>query len=34
VSPADQGGAFTTDLRYAAVPFDVSYYVATWVRAH
>jgi len=34
VSPADQGGAFTADLRYAAAPFDVSYYVATWVRAH
>jgi hypothetical protein len=31
---ADQGGAFTADLRYAAAPFEVSYYVATWVRAH
>ena len=27
-------GAFTADLRYAAAPFEVSYYVATWVRAH
>jgi hypothetical protein len=27
-------GAFTAELRYAAAPFDVSYYVATWVRAH
>jgi len=27
-------GAFAADLRYAAVPFEVSYYVATWVRAH
>ena len=26
--------AFTADLRYAAAPFEVSYYVATWVRAH
>jgi hypothetical protein len=31
---ADQGGAFTAELRYAAAPFEVSYYVATWVRAH
>jgi len=30
---AASGGAFTADLRYAAVPFEVSYYVATWVRA-
>ena len=34
VSPADQGGAFAAGLRYAAAPFEVSYYVATWVRAH
>jgi hypothetical protein len=27
-------GAFTAALRYAAAPFEVSYYVATWVRAH
>jgi hypothetical protein len=27
-------GAFTPDLRYAAAPFEVSYYVATWLRAH
>jgi len=27
-------GAFTADLTYAAAPFEVSYYVATWVRAH
>jgi hypothetical protein len=27
-------GAFTADLRYAAAPFEVSYYVASWVRAH
>jgi hypothetical protein len=27
-------GAFTAELRYAAAPFEVSYYVATWVRAH
>ena len=27
-------GAFAADLRYAAAPFEVSYYVATWVRAH
>jgi hypothetical protein len=27
-------GAFTADLHYAAAPFEVSYYVATWVRAH
>jgi hypothetical protein len=27
-------GAFTADLRYAAAPFEASYYVATWVRAH
>ena len=27
-------GAFIADLRYAAAPFEVSYYVATWVRAH
>jgi hypothetical protein len=26
-------GAFTADVRYAAAPFEVSYYVATWVRA-
>jgi hypothetical protein len=26
--------AFAADLRYAAAPFEVSYYVATWVRAH
>ena len=26
-------GAFTADHRYAAAPFEVSYYVATWVRA-
>ena len=27
-------GAFTADLRYAAAPFEVSYYVASWRRAH
>jgi hypothetical protein len=27
-------GAFAAALRYAAAPFEVSYYVATWVRAH
>jgi len=27
-------GTFTADLRYAAAPLEVSYYVATWVRAH
>jgi len=27
-------GAFTADLRYTSAPFEVSYYVATWVRAH
>jgi len=27
-------GFFAADLRYAAAPFEVSYYVATWVRAH
>lgn len=27
-------GAFAADLRYAGAPFEVSYYVATWVRAH
>ena len=27
-------GAFTADLGYAAAPFEVSYYVATWLRAH
>jgi hypothetical protein len=27
-------GTFTADLRYAAAPFEVSYYVATWLRAH
>ena len=31
---AASAGAFTADLRYAAAPFEVSYYVATWVRAH
>ncbi len=31
---AASSGAFTADLRYAAAPFEVSYYVATWVRAH
>lgn len=31
---AASAGAFTGDLRYAAAPFEVSYYVATWVRAH
>jgi hypothetical protein len=31
---AASGGAFTADLRYAAAPFEVSYYVATWMRAH
>ena len=30
---AASAGAFTADLRYAAAPFEVSYYVATWVRA-
>jgi hypothetical protein len=32
-SGAPRGG-FTADLRYAAAPFEVSYYVATWLRAH
>ena len=27
-------GAYAADLRYAAAPLEVSYYVATWVRAH
>jgi hypothetical protein len=27
-------GAFTGDLCYTAAPFEVSYYVATWMRAH
>jgi hypothetical protein len=27
-------GAFTADLHYAAAPFEVSYYVATWVQGH
>jgi hypothetical protein len=27
-------GAFTAGLRYAAAPFEVSYYVAGWMRAH
>lgn len=31
---AASAGAFTADLRYAAAPFEVSYYVATWVRVH
>jgi hypothetical protein len=31
---AASAGAFTADLRYADAPFEVSYYVATWVRAH
>ena len=31
---AASAGAFTADLRYAAAPLEVSYYVATWVRAH
>jgi hypothetical protein len=31
---AASGGAFTADLRYAAAPFEVSYYVARWLRAH
>jgi hypothetical protein len=31
---AASAGAFTTDLRYTAAPFEVSYYVATWMRAH
>jgi hypothetical protein len=31
---AASAGVFTADLRYAAAPFEVSYYVATWVRAH
>jgi hypothetical protein len=31
---AASSGAFTADLRYAAAPFEVSYYIATWVRAH
>jgi hypothetical protein len=33
VSPAAQAGGFTARLRYAAAPFEVSYYVATWLRA-
>ena len=31
---AASAGVFTADLHYAAAPFEVSYYVATWVRAH
>ena len=31
---AASAGAFTADLRYAAAPFEVSYYVASWMRAH
>jgi hypothetical protein len=31
---AASAGAFTADLRYAAAPLEVSYYVATWVRTH
>jgi hypothetical protein len=31
---ASGDGAFAADLRYAAAPFEVSYYVATWMRAH
>ena len=31
---AASAGAFTADLRYTAAPFEVSYYVATWMRAH
>ena len=31
---AASAGAFTADLRYAAAPFEVSYYVATWMLAH
>jgi hypothetical protein len=31
---AASAGPFTANLRYAAAPFEVSYYVATWVRAH
>src|SRR5437773_374968 len=31
---AASAGAFTADLRYAAAPFEVSYYIATWMRAH
>ena len=31
---AASAGAFTADLRYAAAPFEVSYYVATWAQAH
>jgi hypothetical protein len=31
---AASAGAFTANLRYAAAPFEVSYYVATWMRAH
>ena len=31
---AASAGDFTADLRYAAAPFEVSYYVATWMRAH
>jgi len=27
-------GAFAADLRYVSAPFEVSYYVVTWVRAH
>jgi hypothetical protein len=31
---ASGAGAFAADLAYAAAPFEVSYYVATWMRAH
>jgi len=32
--PALLEGTVESNLRYAAAPFEVSYYVATWVRAH
>ena len=31
---AASAGAFAADLCYTAAPFEVSYYVATWMRAH
>jgi hypothetical protein len=31
---AAAAGVFAADLRYTAAPFEVSYYVATWMRAH
>jgi len=32
-SAGESAGAFVADLRYAAAPFEVSYFVASWRRA-